>query len=126
MNAFAAIEVEVPSDRHSALIRAANAIADCSDCDTAADVLVKELHKIVAFDYLHLVIFENATKEVGWRLLYANGERKNAPLADYVYQGTTVEWVNESQQALATADWVEETRFSRHRRFLSEFGITST
>ena len=81
MNASLAIEVEVPIERYAALIRAANAIANCSDCDTAADVLATELGKIVAFDYLHIIVFEHETKEVGWRLLYANGERKNAPLA---------------------------------------------
>lgn len=126
MNASAAIEVEVPIERYAALIRAANAIANCSDCETAADVLVSELRKIIAFDYLHVVVFENGAKEVSWRLLYANGERKYAALADSVYQGTTVEWVDESQEALVTADWAEETRFSAHRRFLNELGITST
>jgi len=126
MNASAAIEVEVPVERYAALLRAANAIANCSDCDTAADVLVKELRKIVVFDYLQLVVFENGTKEVSWRLLYVNGERKNASLADDVWQGTSIEWVEESQKALITADWEEETRFPKHHRFLDEFGVRST
>jgi len=126
MNTSAAIDVEVPIERYAALIRAANVIANCSDCDSAADVLARELRNIIAFDYLHLVVFESETKEVSWRLLYANGERKNAPLADDVYQGTTVEWTYESQKPLATTDWSQETRFSTHRRFLSAFGIRST
>ena len=126
MNASTAIEVEVPIERYVALIGAANAIANCSDCGTAADVLARELRKIIAFDYLHLVVFENESKEVSWRLLHVNGERKNAPLADDVYQGTTIEWVDESQKALLTTDWEQETRFSTHRRFLSELGISST
>src|SRR5262249_34051177 len=126
MNASTAIEVEVPIERYVALMSAANAIANCSDCGTAADVLARELRKIIAFDYLHLVVFETGAKEVSWRLLHVNGERKNAPLADDVYHGTTVEWVDESQKALLTTDWEQETRFSTHRHFLSEFGIRST
>jgi formate hydrogenlyase transcriptional activator len=126
MNTSAAIDLEVPVERYAALIRAANVIANCSDCDTAADVLARELRNIIAFDYLHLVVFENGTKEVSWRLLYANGERKNAPLAEDVYQGTTVEWIDESQKAVLTADWLQETRFSKQRHFLSAFGIRST
>jgi formate hydrogenlyase transcriptional activator len=126
MNASAAIEVEVPIERYAALIRAANAIANCGDCDTAADMLAKELRKIIAFDYLHLVVFENGTKEVSWRLLYAEGERKNATLAGDVYEGTAIEWVDESQKALLTPNWAEETRFPKYRHFLDEFGIAST
>src|SRR5215472_3459895 len=126
MNTSAAIDVEVPIERYAALIRAANVIANCSDCDSAADVLARELRNIIAFDYLHLVVFESETKEVSWRLLYTNGERKNAPLAEDVYQGTTVEWIDESQKALLTADWVQETRFSKQRHFVSAFGIRST
>jgi formate hydrogenlyase transcriptional activator len=126
MNASAAIEVEIPVERYAALIRAANAIANCGDCDTAANVLAQELRKIIAFDYLDLVVFENGTKEVSWRLLYANGERKSAPVADDLYHGTTIEWADECQKALETPDWEEESRFPEHRRFLSEFGIAST
>jgi formate hydrogenlyase transcriptional activator len=126
MHASAAIEVEIPVERYAALIRAANAIANCGDCDTAADVLAQELRKIIAFDYLDLVVFENGTKEVRWRLLYANGERKSAPVADDLYHGATIEWADECQKALVTPDWEEESRFPEHRRFLSEFGIAST
>jgi formate hydrogenlyase transcriptional activator len=126
MNASAAIEIEAPIERYAGLIHAVNAIASCSDCDTAADVLIEELRKILAFDYLHLIAFQDGTKEVSWRLLYANGARRTAPLSDNVYQDTTIEWVVESQEALVTPDWSEETRFSRHRRFLNELGIRST
>src|SRR5438128_5942280 len=126
MNTSASIEVEAPIERYAALIRAANTIANCSDCNTAAEVLVKELHEITAFDYLHLVVFEEGTKTVSWRLLYANGERKNASLADNVYESTAMEWVAESQKALLTADWAQVTRFPEHRRYLSEFDIACT
>ena len=126
MNASAAIELEVSIERYAALIRAANAIANCSDCDTAADVLAKELRKIIAFDYLHLVVFENGSKEISWRLLYADGERRSAPLTDNDYGGTTIEWVDQSQKVLVTADWRDETRFAEQRRLLSDFGVRST
>ena len=126
MNASATIESEVSLERYAALIRAANAIANCSDCDGAADVLIHELRKIIAFDFLHLVAFENGEKQVSWRLLYAKGERRIAPPADSIYENTTIQWVHESQKALGTPDWTNETRFPSHGRFLSEFGIRST
>jgi formate hydrogenlyase transcriptional activator len=117
---------EANTQRYEALLRAANAIGTCSDCDTAADVLVKTLLEIVSFDYLELVAFENDTRTVAWHLLYANGARQSSPLADVVVEGTPIEWVRDSQRALVTADWSEETRFAKHGEYLTGLGIAST
>src|SRR5215470_484312 len=125
MNAFPIIEVEAPTQRYEALIRAANAIANCRDCDTTADVLVKELREVIAFDYLQLVAFENEAKTVGWRLLYANGKRREAPLIGDFLEGTPIGQIHEFQNVLV-ADWSHELRFSNHARFLNEIGVAST
>src|SRR5712671_7774503 len=61
------------TQRYEALLRATNAIGTCSDCDAAADMLVKTLLEVVPFDYLQLVAFESDTRTVAWHLLYANG-----------------------------------------------------
>src|ERR1700729_424644 len=117
---------EANTQRYEALLRAANAIGTCSDCDTAADVLVQTLLEIVSFDYLELVAFENDTRTVAWHLLYSNGARQTSPLADVVVEGTPIEWVRDSQRALVTADWSEETRFAKHGEYLTGLGIAST
>ncbi len=114
------------TQRYEALLRATNAIGTCSDCDAAGDVLVQALREVVTFDYLQLVAFENDTRTVGWHLLYANGARLRLPLADVVVESTPVEWVHESQQALVTPDWNEETRFAKHGESLNDLGIAST
>src|SRR5262249_45018868 len=126
MNAFPAIEFESPTQRYESLVRAANAIASCSDCDTAADVLLRELREVVAFDYLQLVAFENETKAVGWRLLYANGQRREAALADARLEGTPIGWAHEYQKIVVTPDWSSEAKFWEHKIFLNELGIAST
>jgi formate hydrogenlyase transcriptional activator len=126
MSALAATISETYTQRYEALLRATNAIGTCSDCDTAADVLVKTLLEVVAFDYLQLVAFESGTKTVDWHLLYSNGRRHDAPLADVVLEDTPIGWVHESQEALVTTDWKKEARFAKHREFLSELGIVST
>ena len=41
--------------RYERLLRVANIIAACNDCDSATDRLVRELHDIVHFDYLRVV-----------------------------------------------------------------------
>src|SRR6267154_3492684 len=112
--------------RYEALLRAANAIGTCSDCDTAADVLVQALGEVITFDYLQLIAFANDARTVAWQLLYANGARQSPPSADVVLEGTPIEWVHESQQALVIADWNKETRFAKHGQSLNELGISSS
>ena len=114
------------TQRYEALLRAANAIGTCSDCDAAADTLVKALREVVPFDYMQLVAFESDSATVAWHLLYCNGGRQELSLADVVVRDTPVEWVHESQQVLVTTDWMRETRFAKHRELLNELGVAST
>src|ERR1700728_838469 len=126
MSTLAATISETYTPRYEALLRATNAIGTCSDCDAAADMLLKTLLEVVPFDYLQLVAFDSDTKTVEWHLLYSNGRRHVVPEADVVLEDTPIAWVHESQQALVTADWREEARFAKHGEFLNELGIAST
>ncbi len=126
MSAFSAIQPERYTHRYEALLRASKALAICSDCHTAADVLNKELSEAIPLDYLHLIAFENMTNRVAWHLLHANGKRQDVPRPDAFLEGTPVAWVHESQRALVTPDWQRETRFPKHGEFLNELGIAST
>ena len=126
MSALSVIMSEGYAERYEALLRAGNAIAACSDCDTAADALAKALHEVVRFDYLELVAFDSDTQSVVWHLLSSNGTRQDLPLKDVVVKDTPIEWVHESQRALVTSDWREETRFTKHGELLSQRGIAST
>ena len=126
MSALAAAIPESHTQRYEALLRATNAIGTCSDCDTAADTLVKTLLEVIPFDFLQLVAFESDTQTVEWHLLYSNGRRHDVPEADVVLEDTPIAWVHESQRALVTADWRAESRFAKHGEFLSELGIAST
>ena len=51
MSTLAAPISETYTQRYEALLRAANAIGTCSDCDAAADVLLKTLLEVVPFDH---------------------------------------------------------------------------
>ena len=126
MSTLAPTISETYTQRYEALLRATNAIGTCSDCDTAADVLVKTLLEVVPFDYLQLVAFESDTKTVEWHVLYPNGRRHDLPEANVVLEDTPIAWVHESQQALVTTDWRQEARFAKHGEFLNELGIAST
>jgi formate hydrogenlyase transcriptional activator len=126
MSALSVTIAEPYAQRYEALLRLATVIGTCSDCDSAADVLVKALREVIPFDYLQLIAFESDTDTVAWHLLYSNGRRQELPLADVVVEDTPIEWVHESQQVLVTTDWRTETRFAKHGEFLNELGIAST
>jgi formate hydrogenlyase transcriptional activator len=126
MGTLSATISEEYTQRYEALLRATNAIGTCSDCDAAADVLIQALREVIPFEYLQLIAIGNETTAVEWHLLYSNGARQDVPVTEVVLEGTPVEWVHNSQQALVTADWSRETRFAKHAEFLRELGIAST
>ena len=126
MNTLFATMSEKHEQRYGALLRAANAIGTCSDCDAAAETLVGELREVIAFDYLELVVFESNSWNVTWHLLHSNGVTQRLGLTDVVVKGTPLESVHASQQALIVANWNEEPRFREHGQFLSELGIAAT
>jgi formate hydrogenlyase transcriptional activator len=121
-----AIYPKVEEERYLALLRAASAIAS-SDCDTAFDTLTARLREVTPFDYLHLVAFDDETKNPAWSLLEANGKRINVPLeAAGFLEDSPIAFVYESGQLLVTDDWNGEAQFQKHRLFLADLNITST
>ena len=127
MTTRASISPRVEPERYVALLRAANAIASCSDCSTASDTLVAELREVTPFDYLQVVAFNNDTGAPDWYLLEANGRRLTLSGQEVPpLEETPIAWVYQSGQTLVTDDWTEETRFQKHAPFLAELGIAST
>jgi formate hydrogenlyase transcriptional activator len=126
MSTVAATIAATSTQRYEALLRAANSIGVCSDCDAAADALLKTLLEVVPFDYLQLVAFESDNKTVGWHLLYSNGRRHDVRGPNLFFDDTPIAWVHETQQALVTADWRVEARFAKHGELLTDLGIAST
>ena len=69
----------VEEERYLALLRAANAIATCSDCSSASDKLCRELREVTPFAFLHLVAFDKESNAPTWSLIEANGQKIEAP-----------------------------------------------
>ena len=126
MNSLSVSESEAYSRRYEALLSMAKAMSACNDCGAAEDVLTKELHRVVSFDYLHLVTFENATGVVSWELLHVDGKTLNVSDRDGFLRDAPTDWVHQSQEVLATDDWRQEPRFPKYREFLDQLGIVST
>jgi formate hydrogenlyase transcriptional activator len=117
----------VEEQRYLALLRAANAIATCSDCGTVSDTLTEQLREVTPFDYLHLVAFAKDTRLPCWCLLEANGQKIDPSGKDFLNsEDTPIAQVHSSGELLVTADWGRETRFPKYASFLAERGIAST
>jgi len=109
--------------RYEALLRAANSIATCNDCENAGNELSRQLREIVSFDYLEVVAFDAETNALDWQLLEVNGERFERPELN---QDNPILWVHQHQEVQQVEDWSRETRFERHKEFLTSHGIVAT
>jgi len=127
MATAASIFPRVEEERYLALLRAANAIATCTDCNAASGTLATKLREVTPFDFLHVVAFDKQTPVPCWSLLEVNGERREAASVDVLSsEDSPVRWAHESGETLVTADWSEESRFQKYGRFLSQHGIAAT
>ncbi len=125
--AAASIPPRIEEDRYLALLQAANAIATCSDCNSASETLVKQLHEVTPFDYLHVVAFDKETSAPCWSVLEANGKTLDSPFDGVISLGDSpIRRARESGQPQVIADWNRETRFQEYRAFLAKLGIAST
>src|SRR5260370_34655633 len=103
MSTLSATISEKHTQRYEALLRATNAIGTSNDCEAAAETIVEALRGVVAFDYLEIVIFQNDGWTVTSHLLHSNGVTQRLGVSDGVVNGTPVESVPASQEALAGA-----------------------
>src|SRR5437868_5916737 len=114
MTTKADIYPQVEEERYLALLRAAGAIAN-SDCSNAFDTLTARLRDVTPFDYLHLVAFEDGTRNPAWQLFEANGAKLDIAREVAVpLEETPIFRVFESTDVLVTHDWNNETQFTRH------------
>lgn len=125
MSTLSAIKSELQTDRYETLLRMAKLMAICCDCDDAAEVLTTELHRVVPFDYLHLVAFDSS-KAISWELLHAHGRTLDVSDPERFLKESPIDQVHESQQFLVTADWGREERYPQYKEFLGRLGIVST
>jgi formate hydrogenlyase transcriptional activator len=112
--------------RYERLLRAANSIAACNECDAAADRLIRELHQIVFFDYVQVVSLKNGTDEVAWQFTDVAGVRESrGPLELSVLPDGPLRFVYERREVLVVNDWASETQFPDHARTMADVGMVS-
>ena len=116
----------IDSARYERLLRSAEFIAGCSDCDVATDRLIHELHEIVSFDFLQVVSLKDGANEVAWQFTDVGGVRENrGPLVSSFLPEGPLRFVLERGELLVVEDWASEVQFADHARMMADRGIVS-
>jgi formate hydrogenlyase transcriptional activator len=125
MSAVPTTEVMTPGERLGALLRASKAISNTGDRNRRLESFARELHSVVAFDYLFVGKWAEEATEAKW-MLEVNGKSFGPSDVEIPLQECTGRWVQEEQQVLIIADWAKEQRFPKMQQFLGGLGIAST
>src|SRR5580692_8917090 len=122
---FAAIK---SPERYEALLRATATIAGFRDCESFEKLFAGELRRVVSFDYLNFLIFDETDCTVEWRLFESpiTGVAISDDDDEFPDDDTTSAWAYERQQPIVISDWDRETRFQGTKRILNQLGISST
>src|ERR1700689_73785 len=125
MSAVPTTEGMTPGERLGALLRASKAISNTGDRNRRLESFARELHSVVAFDYLFVGKWAGVATEAKV-MLEVNGKRFGPSDVEIPLQECTGRWVQKEQQVFIIADWAEEQRFPKMQQFLGGLGIASS
>lgn len=118
MDSVVAAESERQTQRYKALLRLSGSLASGLPDDLARS-LAQELHGILRFNSLEVLVFREGTQEVLWQVV---AEGKTLSLGIPVEE--TGAWrVYETQQQLVISDWDNDGRFRAYKDALKLAGL---
>jgi formate hydrogenlyase transcriptional activator len=105
--------------RYGPVLYVSKAISVCREPEQLASVLAEELSKLLAFDFLDVLIFKEGSDEIEWHAvgkgsLTLSGMPIEELMAWHVYN---------SQEPLHIADWEADERFPRLKQLSAANGI---
>ena len=115
---------ERPLWRYEDLLRATAAISGCHDMETFRERFAEELHRVIDFDYVLVILFDPETHKVQRRMFHAPGYDA-VQLPELEPQETPSSWVYEHQAPMVIRDWRREDRYPRLRDYFKHYDIRS-
>jgi formate hydrogenlyase transcriptional activator len=107
--------------RYEMLIRVSQAIKAHRGSDDLFQALAAELHKVVEFEIVFCVQYDEASNQIVWLWGHLSGVLR----PDFPAEETMTHWVYERQQSLVVPFLDRETRFPRVTKFLLDEGLQS-
>lgn len=111
--------------RYEALIRVSQAISVHRDPEKLFPALADELRKIIRFDSIGIVQYDNAGNEVEWHLAERCKEMGDGRCADVPQEETITWWVYQHQEAVVLPCLERETRFPGMVELIKKCGMQS-
>jgi formate hydrogenlyase transcriptional activator len=110
------------AQRYEMLIRVSKAIKAHRGCDDLFQALAVELQKVVEFDAVYCIQYDEATSRIAW---IGSHSPSGVQRPDFPPQEMMTSWIYEHQQALVIPRLDQETRFPRLVKFLLAQGLQS-
>ena len=125
MAAEAAPLIEQEPSRYEALIRVSQAIGTHRNPADLFQVLTDELRKVIRFDALGVVQYDEKGNEIAWHLAEKCKEMRDCGCEEIPQEETILWWVYQHQQPFVMSCIDRESRFPRVLPLLKECGICS-
>ncbi len=110
------------AQRYQMLIRVAQAIKSHRGSNDLFDVLAPELRKVVEFDVIYCIRYDQAANQLAW---IGSHSSSGVQRPDFPAQDMLVAWVYNHQLPLVIPDLQREIRFPRVAEFLRQQGLRS-
>ena len=123
--AQAATLVEQEPTRYEALIRVSQAIGTHRDPAELFRVLTDELRKVIKFDAIGVVQYDEKGNEIAWHLAEKCKEMSDCGCEDIPQEETIPWWVYQHQEPLVITCLEREARFPRALELIRACGIQS-
>src|SRR5216684_8881860 len=119
MSTDSQLALRTDARRYEALFRISEAFSACREPEELSQVLVNQLRELISFDYLDVLIFQENSDEIDWRVT----PELQIGRSDLQVEETLTWHVYHTQEALHIADWSAETSFLRLKEVLETRGV---
>ena len=109
------------AERYEALLRISEALPTCSEPEELARVLADQLHGVIHFDHLIVLVFNENSDEVQWHAW----AKETSSLQHERLEESPLWQVYNSPEMLVIADWTSDERYQRQTRGAVESTIGS-
>src|SRR5580704_10654884 len=111
--------------RFETLVRVSNTIGAHRDPRELFGVLVRELHRVVPFDYIGVAIRDEKSNTFHRHYIDAETEAAIPPDPELAMEESDAWWVYQNQQALVTSLKTHDARFPKLQEILRKYGVHS-
>src|SRR5467141_4167330 len=109
--------------RYESLVGVSNAIGTHRDPKELFSVLVRELHRVVPFDYIGVTIHDEKSNTFHRHSIDAKTEAAIPPDPELTMEESDAWWVYQNQEPLVTSLETHDARFSKLQDVLKKYGV---